>query len=53
MASWDDSGTPVETAAVQPERGAESGTAVERARRLLKQLFTVRRHDDWPPLPRP
>lgn len=53
MASWDDSGTPVETASAQQGPGAESGTAVERARRLLRQLFTVRRRDDWPPVPRP
>jgi hypothetical protein len=45
MASWSDSSSPPNAAAAATKARA----AIERARRLLKQLFTERSGDDKPP----
>lgn len=52
MASWDDSGPPLENVARPPEPETGLATAVESARRLLEQLLTRRPADDWSPFPK-
>jgi hypothetical protein len=54
MASWDDSGPVLDTVSSPPQSELGSATtAVERARRLLKQLLAKQPRDDWSPLPKP
>jgi hypothetical protein len=48
MASWSESSSPPNEAA--PPNGTRAATAVERARRLLKQLCSERPRDDQAPL---
>ena len=48
MASWNESNPTPDEASVPNETGA--ATAIERTRRLLKQLFAERPRDNQPPL---
>jgi hypothetical protein len=51
MASWDDSGPPLDTGPLSAGPDPGSARASERVRRLLKQLLAKRPADDWSALP--
>jgi hypothetical protein len=53
MPSWDNTGPLPEKVAAPTPPATGSATAIERFRRLLKQIVADRPRDDWPPLPKP